>query len=277
MLLGNKKTKKMKGLKSLLVLMAVMSCVSVVCSCGDDDGSSDTPSYASKKKLVNLKGRHQGYDDINVCYDDKGRLLEISWELYKNDPGAMDFDWKNNRIFFSGVDNVQRGVSYASLVLDKYGRISQMTFDEDLYQDMPLYYKYIYSNDGYLSEIIVGLVGKDETYTVASLNYEDGLLKSFQYDGGQYTFKYYQVIDNPANIIPEYRCVNRFFPWLLNAENVGSVLLSSGLFGKVFNKMISFVKNEEERDESKFTYRYDEDGFPISCTAGLETVTFTWK
>ncbi|MCM1302352.1 MAG: hypothetical protein NC250_05155 [Alistipes senegalensis] len=160
-------------------------------------------------------------------YDNQNRIAEYQFAEYDNIDGTIELDYKcttrfdytvqgeirltENTTYNTNSDDEPRTDTYRVL-LDEWGRATQITKDRSSHNDAPITYGYSYNDEGRLSRMSWYEYIGSSTESYETLTYGNGVLSEIEYDfgkgeDGEIFFSAYAFSDRPndrLNIDPNW-------------------------------------------------------------------------
>lgn len=253
------KTLRFIGMAVVAIIMSVN-----FAACGDDDEEENTP--ITQKYIETLKYTDDDTEyELKASYDDKNRLIKIanndvdftvnygtSTIVYNSKYDHYEFSFKMNDKNYVTEITATTGSQYAN-------EEAQFSYDGNGHLINSVY-KYKYDNQEYRE--------------MSVHQWKDGNLINIKTGLGdeteQFDFKYGNSI-NKGNIQPYYGIYDNSLFKIMPTERIGSILVSSGLFGKLSRNLVSSMAMYD--DERTYTYELDANGF-VNKATWVDSETF---
>lgn len=256
----------MKTLRLIgLLIMAVMVSINLT-ACGDDDDEENTP--ITQKYIETLKYTDDDTEyELKASYDDKNRLIKIA-----NDDVDFTINYETSTIvYYRKYDYDYREFSFKMNDKNYVTNITATTGSQYTNEEA----QFSYDGNGHLINSVYKYKFNNKDYREMSVHqWKDGNLINIKTGLGDETeqvdFKYGNSI-NKGNIQPYYGIYDNSLFRIIATEKIGSILVSSGLFGKLSRNLVSSMSMYD--DERTYTYELDTNGF-VNKATWVDSETF---
>ena len=265
--------------KYFFFLFVAMLCVGVIsCNKDNDDSKSDNDNNteqpsSNNNKIKLISAIQLEYSDgecykIYLSYDEKGRLVKIShgdefhsWTYTENSIEALEY-----------IKGDGECVTYCTLNEDDYIKSYNCPF----WEPNGCTVDFTYDNSYYLVSTNYSVEGSH------SANWQGGNLVQIQTPWGGNAYCSYNNITNKTNLDLNWFITelagNEIYTDLVGFDTTFSIvaLTATGYTGKTNRNFLTQIKeiDGEETNIDNYTWQYDNNGYPISCRIGDETITF---
>ena len=224
-----------------------------------------------KACVFQLKYSDDEYWEIYFNYDEEGRLIKISddeeyhsWAYKENSIVALEYikgDGECTTTCILNNDNYIK--SYSCPFWEPDGCTVDLTYNAS-------------------NHLVSTYYSVEGTH---SANWQDGNLVQIQTPWGSNAYCSYNNVENRTNLD-----LNWFVTELLSAEIYTDLvgfdsyftivaLAATGYTGKTNRNFLTQIKeiDGDETDIYNYTWKYDNNGYPISCHSGEDTITFYYN
>lgn len=241
---------------------------------GNEGGSETTDSRLVKTMKIVMLNKP---DDVAVgkfTYDDKGRVVKM---VAGPEQGPVDQTFTieyNENILVINETGIDSGDTYNSkyeVELNEAGNAVKM-YKIDETGSKSLDYDFKYDNDGRLIQIQSYI--SNELSDVEKINYNGGLLESYEYDdleSGEGSSSFNYLIDLSTAYTHKYQNKGNIDPVTFILQFFGEsyyTLYYIGVLGKTSDQLpedAMFVR-ESSNEKDKFSYEFDDKGRVVKMT-----------